>query len=87
MVSTAHRRSPLTMTLHVGLQQNGCQSDSTGLTVTSIGFPAMGWSPGQVIVEVLTQLTVEPLGVVGTLTLAVDLVQRTHKQLYCITDA
>lgn len=43
------------------------------LTVAGVGFSASGRPPRLVVVEVLTLLTVPPLGIVGTLTLAVHL--------------
>lgn len=49
-----------------------CVSSSV-LTLAGVGVASLGWSPGQVIVEVITLLTVQTLGVMVTHTPAVDL--------------
>lgn len=46
------------------------------LTLAGMSVASLGWSPGQVIVEVITLLTVQALGVVVTHTPAVNLKQR-----------
>lgn len=49
------------------------------LTLAGVTVASLSWSPGQVIVEVITLLTVQALGVVVTHTPAVNLKQRHGK--------
>ena len=49
---------------------------SSGLTLAGIGAASLSWFPGQVIVEVITYLTVQTLGVMVTHTPAVNLKTR-----------
>lgn len=47
------------------------------LTLAGVGVASLSWSPGHVIVEVITLLTVQTLGVMVTHTSAVNLKKET----------
>lgn len=46
------------------------------LTLAGMGVASLSWSPGQIIVEVITLLTVQTLSVMVTHTSAVNLKKR-----------
>lgn len=48
-------------------------SSSSVLTLAGVGVASLSWSPGQVVVKVITLLTVQTIGVVVTHTPAVNL--------------